>query len=112
MAFWFFRGLGKGIVTTRYPEAIDLWTSALPTPPAFHSDRLTIALVDRLIEVCPSQALARDRNELIFDIGACSVCERCIQEGAGAVEHSGVFELASTRREHLLKRVHIGRGSA
>ncbi len=108
MAYWFLRGLAKGVVTTRYPKVIDPWASTLPTPPAFNSDRLTVELVDELIAVCPSRALARDRADLMFDIGACTSCGRCIEDGRGAVEHSGVFELASSRREQLVKRIPIG----
>jgi heterodisulfide reductase subunit A-like polyferredoxin len=111
MAYWFLRGLGHGIVTTRYPKAIDVWTQTLPTPPAFHSDRLTLALADRLVAVCPSRALAREADELVVDLGACTACGRCIDEGRGAVEASGVFELASTSRERLVKRVRIGGGA-
>jgi NAD-dependent dihydropyrimidine dehydrogenase PreA subunit len=105
--FWFFRGLRKGIVTTRYPEAVDGWAQTLPTPPAFHSDRLTVELVDRLVRVCPAGALAREGRTLVVDIGACTACELCVQVGPGAVERSGVFELASSRRESLVKAVPI-----
>ena len=44
MAFWFYRGLRRGIATTGYPKTVDAWAAALPSPPAFHSARLTIEL--------------------------------------------------------------------
>jgi len=110
--FWFFRGLRRGIVTTRYPNALDPWAQTLPTPPAFHSQRLTQQLAEHLVEVCPSGALMRAGDELLVDLGACTACERCVQEGRGAVERSGVFELATRQRAQLVKRVPIrgGRG--
>ena len=111
MAFWFFRGLRTGIVTTRYPAELDPWTETLPTPPAFHSELLTAGLADQLVRICPSRALAREADQLTIDLGACSACQRCVEEGRGVVQPSGVFELASTRREQLIKRVEI-RGSS
>jgi hypothetical protein len=79
MAFWFYRGLRRGIATTRYPNTVDGWARALPSPPAFHSARLTVQLVDRLIVECPG----------------------------GAVQPSGEFELATSDRSALVKRVPI-----
>jgi hypothetical protein len=107
MALWFLRGLRKGIVTTRYPAAVDPWTRTLPTPPAFHSKRLTGELAERLVQVCPSRALVRDGNELVVNLGTCTACGRCIGEGEGAVQPSGAFELSSAHRERLVKRVPI-----
>jgi hypothetical protein len=107
MAFWFLRGLRKGIVTTRYPRAIDPWTQALPTPPAFRSDRLTSELANKLVESCPPQAMAREAGQLVVDLGACTACGRCLEVGGDALERSGVFELSSWRREQLIKRIPI-----
>jgi hypothetical protein len=112
MAFWFFRGLRRGVVTTRYPEVIDAWTRTLPTPPAFDSDRLTIDLAERLVAICPGDALTREQGELVVDLGACSACGRCIEEGAGVVKPSGVFELSSTQRATLIKPVPIRGGAS
>jgi len=111
MAFWFYRGLRRGIATTRYPNTVDAWAAALPSPPAFHSVLLTDELVDRLVAACPGGALSRDPRELIVDIGRCTGCGRCIEIGAGAVAPSGEFELATADRAALVKRVPI-RGQA
>jgi hypothetical protein len=111
MALWFLRGLRKGIVTTRYPAELDAWTRTLPTPPTFRSELLTSELADRLVRICPSRALARDGDQLTVDLGACSGCQRCVEEGGGVVEASGVFELATAQRERLIKRVAIRGGS-
>ena len=107
MAFWFYRGLRRGIATTRYPNTVDAWARALPSPPAFHSSRLTVQLVDRLIAECPGGALSREQRELLVDIGRCTGCGRCVEIGVGAVQPSGEFELATSDRAALLKRVPI-----
>lgn len=107
MTFWFFRGLGKGIVTTRYPAQLDAWTETLPTPPAFASELLSGEIADRLVDICPSRALARDGDELVVDLGACTACPLCLEHGDGAVQRGGVFELATSRRDALIKRVAI-----
>jgi hypothetical protein len=107
MAFWFYRGLRKGVVTTRYPKEIDPWTSTLPTPPAFQSQRLTTELADLLAEACPAGAIRRDRSELVVDLGRCTGCGRCLHLGGDALEPSGEFLLASGSRLTLVKRVPI-----
>ena len=112
MALWFLRGLRRGIVTTRYPAVTDPWAAGLPTPPLFDGRRLSDGLVERLVEVCPSRALSRQEGYLVLDVGACTACGRCIAEASGAARPSGVFELAATSREHLVKRVGIGDGGA
>ena len=107
MAFWFYRGLRRGIATTSYPKTVDAWARALPTPPAFHSARLTAELVDRLVAECPGGALSREQRELLVDIGRCSGCGRCVEIGDGAVQPSREFELATSDRAALVKRVPI-----
>ncbi|HTX12623.1 MAG TPA: hypothetical protein VME22_28660 [Solirubrobacteraceae bacterium] len=111
MAFWFYRGLRRGIATTRYPDKLDPWARALPSAPSFHSAHLTSELVDRLSEMCPAGALARVDRELVVDLGRCSACGRCLDAGGGAVQPSGEFLLASADRAALVKRVPI-RGEA
>ena len=106
--FWFLRGIGKGIVTTRYPAGRDAWATGLPSPPRFRSELLTSELADRLVEACPTGVLRRDGVELILDLGGCSSCGRCAEVGGAAVVASGEFELASRERSALLKRVPIG----
>lgn len=107
MAVWFYRGLRRGVVTTRYPKTIDAWTSSLPSPPAFHSARLTGALADELTRACPSRAIARQDGELVVDLGRCSSCGCCLQIAGDAAEPSGMFLLAAHDRAALIKRVRI-----
>jgi ferredoxin len=108
MAVWFLRGVRRGVVTTRYPARADPSARLLPTPPVFDPGRLTSALADELVEICPSGALARDGAFLVLDLGACTTCGRCVAASRGAARPSGVFELAATRPEQLVKRVPIG----
>jgi hypothetical protein len=110
MAFWFYRGLRKGIQTTRYPKAIDPWTRDLPSPPAFHSRRLTTAVAARLAEACPESAIGRESSELVLDLGRCTGCGRCLEVGGAAVAPSGAFLLATRDRSALVKRIPIRGG--
>jgi ferredoxin-like protein FixX len=107
MAVWFLRGLRRGVITTRYPKAIDSWTASLPTPPAFDARRLTPAVADRLVDVCPSGALIRDYEWLVLDLGACTACGRCIAVSRGVARSSGAFELSTTERGRLIKRIRL-----
>jgi formate hydrogenlyase subunit 6/NADH:ubiquinone oxidoreductase subunit I len=105
MPLWFVRGLRRGVVTTRYPARPDPSAAFLPTPPAFRPSRLDQRLADRLCEVCPSRALRREGDVLIFDVGACTACGRCREAAPEAVTVSGEFELAATNRASLVKRI-------
>lgn len=108
MTLWFLRGLRRGVVTTRYPARPDPSTSALPTPPLFHPDLLTGALAERLVELCPSRALATDGVRLTLDLGACTACGRCLRAAGAAAAPSGEFELTATVRGQLVKQIPIG----
>ena len=118
MPMWFARGLRRGVVTTRYPARPEPSAADLPTPPAFHTQRIGPALADRLCELCPSRALRLVKGDgeaggdvLIFDVGACTACGRCREAAPGTVTASGEFELAATARGHLVKRIPL-RGEA
>lgn len=105
MTLWFLRGLRRGVVTTRYPARPDGSAANLPTPPVFRADALDRVLADQLVAVCPSLALRRDADALIFDVGACTACGRCQDAAPLAVTPSGEFELAATSRAHLVKHI-------
>jgi hypothetical protein len=108
MTQWFLRGLRRGVVTTHYPARPDPSTSTLPTPPSFRPALLTEALADRLVELCPSRALARTGATLTFDVGACTACGRCLAAAGDAARPSGEFELTATARDQLVKQIPIG----
>ena len=107
MPFWFARGLRRRVATTRYPARPDSSAALLPTPPAFRPRQLTRAAADRLVAVCPSGALSRPDDALIFDVGRCTACGRCAEAAPPAVTPSGEFELASTARSALVKKIPI-----
>jgi formate hydrogenlyase subunit 6/NADH:ubiquinone oxidoreductase subunit I len=112
MAFWFLRGLRRGVVTTGYPARPDPSAALLPTPPAFHADRLTPPLADALCRICPAGALSRHAAVLRFDAGACTACGLCVTYAPEAATPSGEFELAATARDHLVKHLPIRDGVA
>jgi|SRR5580704_14736422 hypothetical protein len=107
MPLWFIRGLRRGVVTTRYPATPDGSAAALPTPPAFRPGELTRDVTDRIVAVCPSAALARHGDVLIFDAGNCTACGRCAAAAPDAVTSSGEWELAATARSALRKEIPI-----
>ena len=109
MPLWFARGLRRGIVTTRYPARPDPSGADLPTPPAFRAQCLNADLADRLSRVCPSRALRREADTLIFDVGACTACGRCLAAAPEVVTASEEFELAATVRADLVKRIPLPR---
>jgi formate hydrogenlyase subunit 6/NADH:ubiquinone oxidoreductase subunit I len=111
MTLWFIRGLRRGVVTTRYPARPDESARFLPTPPAFRARALTRDTADRLAGTCPSGALRRDGDTLVFDVGRCTACGRCAAEAPHAVTPSGAFELAATTRSVLIKTIPL-RGEA
>ena len=106
MALWFLRGLRRGVLTTRYPRGTpEPWTRELPSPPLFDTSLLDTDMADRLITICPSFALRRDDHVLIYDVGACTACGRCLAAAPDAVRPSGAFELAATSRDALIKLI-------
>ena len=107
MPQWFVRGLRRGVVTTWYPARPDPSASAVPTPPAFRPGGLRRDVADRLVAICPSRALARTDDTLVFDVGACTACGRCVEAAPGVVTSSGEFELAATARSALIKKIPI-----
>jgi len=107
MPLWFARGLRRGVVTTRYPARPDSSAAFLPTPPAFRPRQLTRETADRIVAACPSIALTRQGDVLLFDVGACTGCGRCIAAAPHAVTPSGEWELAATTRSVLIKQIPI-----
>jgi hypothetical protein len=107
MPLWFARGLRRGIVTTRYPGRPDPSAASLPTPPAFRAGMIDRRLADRLAAVCPSRALHRDGDVLVFDVARCTACGRCQEAAPWAVTPSGEFELAGTSPAQFVKQIDL-----
>src|ERR1700683_3981337 len=107
MPLWFGLRLRRGVVTPRSPCRPDGSAASLPTPPAFRPRQLTRQIADRIVAICPSQALSRRDDVLIFDAGACTACGRCAEAAPAAGSASGEFELATTDRSALIKEIPI-----
>lgn len=112
MELWFLRGLRRGVVTTHYPAHPDASAQTLPSPPQFRANRITPSLADAMVAVCPSRALRRDGTTLIFDVGACSACGRCLAVAGAAARPSHLVELAATSREQLVKHIPLGEAAS
>lgn len=112
MPQWFVKGLRRGVVTTRYPAHADASAGILPAPPAFQPEELTGQIADRLVQICPSWALTRAGDVLVFDAGACTACGQCRESEPRAATTSGEFELATTDRSALVKRIALLGGAS
>lgn len=104
MKLWFLRGLASGVITTRYPAGNEPSIATLPSPPVYRADLLTSLLGDALIAVCPSRALRREGTTLVYDVGTCTACGRCLAVAGPAARPGGLIELAATERGQLVKR--------
>lgn len=107
MAWWFVRGLRRGVVTTRYPARPDPVAATFPSPPAFRPELLTEDTVDAAVRACPAGALDREGAMLRYDVGRCTACGACLAAVGAAAVPSGQFELAATDRDHLVKTIPI-----
>jgi len=104
---WFVHGLRRRVVTTRYPAMPEPSVRALPAPPAFDPCQLSRSLAEQLELICPSGALSVAGPMLRYDVGACTACGRCQQLAGAAVRSSGLIELATADRGHLVKQIPI-----
>lgn len=111
MSIWMLRGLLRRVVTTRYPRAPEPTTSGLPSPPIIGADLLNHRTARALAQVCPSHAFVVEQGELIYDVGRCTACGLCLSAAPDVVRPSGVVELATWRRNDLIRRIPIVRRS-
>ncbi len=111
MAVWTWRGLLRGVVTTRYPVSTsrDQWASELPSPPRVVVAELVTEVVERVVAACPNGSLSRQGRTLVLDVGTCTGCGACYRAAPRAVVPSGTFELAAVRRGDLMKRFRVAR---
>ena len=107
MAFWFYRGCAGGSPPPLPEDGRRL--GARPAEPAgvpLLAPHRRSSSTGSVAE-CPGGALSREQRELLVDIGRCTGCGRCVEIGDGAVQPSGEFELATSDRRALVKRVPI-----
>jgi Ni,Fe-hydrogenase III small subunit/ferredoxin len=84
--------------------------------PAVQAERLTPALAQRAVEVCPTGALAletlHDRPHLRLDYGRCTGCGECLHAAPDAFVVAGQFPYCGVSREGLLCRWDLTTGAA
>ena len=80
--------------------------------PAVVADRLTPAIAQKLVDVCPTAAFAADQtgglSSLRLDYGRCIGCGRCVESGEGAVVLAKQFVLCGVAKDQTVRRWDIG----
>jgi Ni,Fe-hydrogenase III small subunit len=96
MSFWFWRGLRKGVHTSRYPRAREMAAGVTPGRPATteFSSSEEAALAS---EVCPVGAITAQGRSARLDLRLCIHCQRCHFGGAPAVEWRTDYEWTTAR---------------
>ncbi len=101
MSQWVWSGLRWGIPTTRYParrEDAPGVTPGLPVTRRLHSllSERAQSGIDRLVDRCPTGALARSADRVDVDPRRCVHCFRCAREGTEAMPWEAGYEWAAT----------------
>lgn len=91
MSFWFWRGLQKGVHTTRYPEASEATAGVTPGRPVTteFSSAEQAALA---AQVCPAGAITAQGKSARVDLRLCIHCQRCHFGGAHLMEWRSDYE--------------------
>lgn len=75
------------------------------------ADRLTPAITQRLVEVCPTAALGMEEYEgyhcLRLSYGNCIGCGKCVEAGEGAVVAAKHFAWCGVAKSHTVRRWNI-----
>jgi Ni,Fe-hydrogenase III small subunit/ferredoxin len=99
MLEWIPRGLGKGIITSRYPRRPEL------APPGFRG-RLEVRgrshAPGELAEVCPTGAIAVRAGSVSVDRGKCILCGACVAADPERFGFASDYETAARRRGSLI----------
>jgi len=98
MLEWIARGLGKGIVTTRYPRRPE------PTTAGY---RGAVEIVDpngpeELEHLCPTQAIRVKDGSVTLDRGRCVLCGACTEAAPAYFRMVARYETASRSRAALI----------
>ncbi len=99
MLEWVLRGLGKGVVTTRYPRGEEA------APPGFRG-RLEVLRRDgadaELERVCPTAAIRVEHDRVSLDRGRCILCGACVEADPTRFAFVAAYETAARRRSGLM----------
>lgn len=100
MLEWLARGLRKGRVTTRYPDAPEL-------PPTGFRGPLEVAPIrldgESIVHVCPTGAISVSGGRLYaVDRGLCIQCGACVRADPARFRFAEIYESASRQRSGLI----------
>ncbi len=110
---WIQRGLRTGVLTTRYPAAIEHLPEDFRGRPVLDASRCqAVRGCDACVQICLPGALALQNNgdgttqepdrRLILDYGRCIQCGLCVTAcPTGALHMTADYELATKDREDL-----------
>ncbi len=99
MLAWIARGLGRGVVTSRYPLRPE------PESPGF---RARIEVIgpegadEALEQVCPTGAIGVVGGHVALDRGRCILCGACVEAAPERFRFAAGWETASRRRAGLV----------
>jgi Ni,Fe-hydrogenase III small subunit/Pyruvate/2-oxoacid:ferredoxin oxidoreductase delta subunit len=75
--------------------------------PEVVADRLTPAIAQKLVEICPTAAFVTEEcgglPSLKLDYGRCIGCGRCVDAGEGAVRHASRLAVCGVRKERTVR---------
>lgn len=91
MSFWFWRGLQKGVHTTRYPEASETAAGVTPGRPVT-TQFASAQEAARAAQVCPVGAITEQGNSAGVNLGRCIHCQRCHFGGAPLMQWAPDYE--------------------
>jgi Ni,Fe-hydrogenase III small subunit len=102
MIRWFFRGVARSRLTTRYPRGREAPPEGFRARALLDPDAVGVGAAERAAAAClPGALTVIDGDRLRLDAGRCIGCGLCIAAGAGLQMDPG-YELAVTNRERLV----------
>lgn len=110
MAVWTWKGIKKGIVSTRYPDEILLMPDGYRGRPEIDAQRCTPTGCMRCAEACLPRAITwePDRDVLTVDYARCVFCGLCEEVCPDhAIHLTREVELAARTREDLTVQVRL-----
>jgi Ni,Fe-hydrogenase III small subunit len=91
MSFWFWNGLRRGILSTRYPGAAEPSPGVTPGRPVMTTFD-SAAEAERVASYCPVHAIVPAGSEVRIDLRTCVHCQRCRFGSPWRVEWVNDFE--------------------
>ncbi len=98
MSRWVLTGLSRGIITTKYPKKKDKTPGITPGIPVTYMGN---KIYEKIIEICPTNAIYMKDNIPRVDISKCIHCLRCIRHGKDSISWAMDYEWAQAVHEHF-----------